>query len=95
MMLATVDNNSIRVYLIRKRLHMMTYSIVLGYHFNSGIDYIDLDSGFGATSLFMKFSKSGLNHLSDCISFHCSSNVLAEILFIPYLDFRIFFSCFG
>ena len=42
------------------------------------IDYINLDSGFGATSLFMKFSKSGLNHLSDWISFHCS-------LKVPYL----------
>ena len=31
----------------------------------SGIDYIDLDSGFDATSLFMKFSKSVWNHLSS------------------------------
>jgi hypothetical protein len=32
----------------------VTYSIVLGSHFSSGINYIDFDSGCGATSLYMK-----------------------------------------
>jgi hypothetical protein len=31
----------------------VTYSIVLGSHFSSGINYIDFDSGCGAT-LYMK-----------------------------------------
>ena len=37
-----------------------------------------LDPGFSIISLFRKFSKSGFNHLSDCISFHCSP-------IVPYL----------
>ncbi len=54
-------------------------SIVAYYEYcSSGIDYIDLDSAFGATSLFMKFSKSGGNHLSGRCCFHCSAKV-------PYL----------
>ena len=39
----------------RKQLHVTTALIVLDYLCNFGIDYIDLDSGFGATSLFTKF----------------------------------------
>ena len=35
------------------QLHMMAYSIVSGYHFSSEIDYVDLDSVLGATSLFI------------------------------------------
>ena len=54
---------------------MMTYSIVSGSYFDSGIDYTGLDPGCGVISLFRKFSKSGFNHLSGCISFHCSPMV--------------------
>ena len=62
----------------KRWLHTMTALMHSDCRYSSGIDYICLDSGFGATSLFMKFSKSGWNHLSDCIGFHCSPKV-------PYL----------
>src|SRR5688500_8692356 len=39
---------------------------------------VGLDPGFGTISSFRKFSKSGFNHLSVCICFHCSPMV-------PYL----------
>jgi uncharacterized membrane protein (GlpM family) len=46
------------------------------YQYNQ--ESVGLDPGFSIISLFTKFSKSGFNHLSDCICFHCSP-------IVPYL----------
>jgi hypothetical protein len=40
---------------------MMAYSIVSGYHSSSEIDYDNLDSVFGATSLFIITTNRGLD----------------------------------
>jgi hypothetical protein len=69
---------------LRLPLTTSSYSVVSIIYDN--LFAVGLDPGFGIISSFRKFSKSGLNHLSDSICSHCSP-------IVPYLkQFLIHFN---